>query len=59
MHLTVEDDGRGMGEVPEGTVGLSLMRALADQLDGEFEIISDNGTVVSLRFRELEYARRI
>lgn len=59
MHLTVEDNGMGIGEVPEGTVGLSLMRALADQLEGEFEIISDGGTAVSLRFRELEYVRRI
>lgn len=58
LHLTVADDGRGIGEPPEGTVGLSLMRALADQLDGELEITSDQGTVVSLRFRELDYRRR-
>jgi len=58
LHLTVADDGRGIGEAPEGTVGLSLMGALADQLDGEMEISSDHGTVVSLRFRELEYTRR-
>ena len=58
LHLTVADDGMGIGEPPEGTVGLSLMHALADQLDGEMEITSDHGTVVSLRFRELDYKRR-
>ena len=47
-----------MEGVPDGTVGLSLMRALADQLEGELEIESDHGTAVSLRFRELEYMKR-
>ncbi|QEF93782.1 hypothetical protein FVF72_00570 [Methanothermobacter sp. KEPCO-1] len=58
LHLTVADDGVGIENPPSGTVGISLMRALADQLDGEFELISDNGTVVSLHFRELEYKSR-
>lgn len=58
LHLTAADDGVGIENPPAGTVGISLMRALADQLDGEFELISDNGTVVSLHFRELEYKSR-
>ena len=58
LYLRVEDDGTGMEGVPDGTVGLSLMRALADQLEGELEIESDHGTAVSLRFRELEYMKR-
>ncbi len=58
FYLRVEDDGTGMEGVPDGTVGLSLMRALADQLEGELEIESDQGTAVSLRFRELEYMKR-
>ena len=58
LYLRGEDDGTGMEGVPDGTVGLSLMRALADQLEGELEIESDHGTAVSLRFRELEYMKR-
>ncbi len=59
LRLTVTDDGAGLGSGYREGVGMSLMKALADQLDGELRFESDGGTSVILEFRELEYRKRI
>ncbi len=52
-ELIVEDNGVGLPE--EGfnkndSLGLQLVETLIDQLDGTFEIKSDNGTIVKVTF---------
>jgi len=59
LRLTVTDDGAGLGAEYREGVGMSLMKALADQLDGELRFESDEGTAVILEFRELKYRKRI
>lgn len=59
LRLTVTDDGAGLGAEYREGVGMSLMKALADQLDGELRFESDEGTAVILEFRELKYKKRI
>lgn len=62
FELTVSDDGMGLKspEVLEesGSMGWYLIRALAEQLDGELELETDGGLSVTLRFRELGYTER-
>ncbi len=54
--LRVADDGIGMpmtADLSAGpSMGMTLVRALADQLDGELEIRRENGTEFLLRFPE-------
>lgn len=58
-HLRVADDGVGLTDKEEGT-GLSLVKSLAQQLEGELRILTkeDRGTEVIIPFRELEYKKR-
>ena len=50
--LDVEDDGPGfdLNAVRERASGLELVRGLARQLRGEFEMTNNHGTRCSLRF---------
>ena len=51
--LTVSDEGAGMpSECEGGSMGLSIVESLARQLDGSFEIASNGGTQVTVRFKE-------
>jgi len=55
MELIVEDDGVGTArEVANAqqppTLGLSLVRSLAKQLDAELDVESQSGTRYRLRF---------
>jgi len=63
LRLHVSDNGVG---VPDGfdprrsrSLGLQLVQALADQLDGTVEIRRDGGAVFEVRFQELKYKERI
>lgn len=51
--LQIADNGKGMsGDVSDpDTLGLSLVHALVDQLNGTVESNSDNGLSVSVRFK--------
>lgn len=54
LRLTVRDDGVGLPELPgedrRDSLGMVLVSALVRQLDGELEIIRDQGTRFHVRF---------
>ncbi|MBF0465996.1 MAG: response regulator [Nitrospirae bacterium] len=63
-ELIVRDDGKG---IPEGfdinktsSLGLKLIRTLAEyQLGGKIEMNTSGGTEFKLRFKELQYKKRV
>jgi len=54
VELTVKDDGVGVenpsGEKRSNSLGLTLVEALTEQLDGTMDTSSNNGTTYSLTF---------
>ncbi|MBK9760925.1 MAG: sensor histidine kinase [Flavobacteriales bacterium] len=53
-RLNVKDNGKGLLRDPdkaEAELGLELVEALADQIDGRMEISTENGTNISITFR--------
>jgi two-component system, sensor histidine kinase ChiS len=56
--LRVSDNGIGLPEdiKPENSasLGLNLVRILVNQLDGEIDIVRDNGTSFEIRFMEVD-----
>jgi len=63
FYLSIQDNGSGFPtdfdvENTE-TLGVRLVKMLADQLDGEISIDSHSGTCYNLLFKELNYRRRI
>ncbi|MFY0605849.1 MAG: ATP-binding protein [Cyclobacteriaceae bacterium] len=54
FQLMIKDDGKGIPDEIDirktKSLGLRLVRMLSQQLEGEFEIGSDNGTRFSLKF---------
>jgi PAS domain S-box-containing protein len=63
LHLKIQDNGSGFPadfnvENTE-TLGVRLVKMLAEQLDGEITINSHPGTSYNLIFKELNYRRRI
>jgi|GEM_PF-1672692 len=62
LELTVSDNGVGMardwGAVGSETLGLSLVKSLADQLHADIQLDRTQGTHYSLRFKEVEKPRR-
>ena len=58
LELVVSDDGVGMPmdleEIGSETLGLSLVKSLADQLHAEMRLNRAQGTRFSLRFKEVE-----
>ena len=53
VRLRVRDNGRGMPPVLDGTgrLGIDVVEALAEKLDGRFVISSDNGTIADVEFK--------
>lgn len=60
--LTVKDSGRGLSDEVDYdnpvSLGLKLVNALVNQLDGELEVEIDSGTIFKIKFIELEYRDR-
>ena len=53
--LRVQDNGPGMGEPRQGSMGLRLVRSLASQLSGRVEVDSSaSGTCVTMVFPLVE-----
>jgi len=52
--LVISDNGVGMpGEYnnkKSGSLGLSLMKGLSEDLDGNFSIENNNGTIITISF---------
>lgn len=54
LHMSVADDGIGYdaAKIRNQSFGSTLVQALTQQLDGELEVIKDNGTESRFKFRE-------
>lgn len=50
VELEVRDNGRGFSEVPEGTLGMHIVRTLVRQLRGALTIESQGGACVRITF---------
>ena len=63
FDLQISDNGVGMPEEIDFTttesLGLQLVSALVNQLDGSVELRRDNGTCYRINFKELKYKDRI
>ncbi|MGB9980016.1 sensor histidine kinase [Methanobacterium sp.] len=63
LRLVVSDNGIGLPEPllneKSDSLGISLVKMLVNQLEGELKIDSTNGTVFTIIFKELEYAERV
>ena len=57
------DDGKGLRNNfdidNEKSLGFILINALVKQLEGEIEVLIDNGSVFKIKFKELEYNKRL
>jgi two-component sensor histidine kinase len=53
LHLRIKDNGVGMPDTTDweavGSLGLKLVHALVEQLDGEIAFSNENGARVSLK----------
>ena len=52
VELAVRDDGVGMSEMREGSLGFGLVRSLVRQIAGELDIRNDAGLTVAISFAE-------
>lgn len=50
VELLVRDDGVGMGEMREGSLGFGLVRSLVSQIGGDLSIESEAGVAVRISF---------
>jgi two-component sensor histidine kinase len=61
--LIVKDDGIGIKEDLDisniGSLGLQLVHYLTNQLEGEIRLDRSFGTEFRIKFKELEYKKRI
>ena len=60
--LTINDSGKGLSDEIDydnpASLGLKLVNALVNQLDGKLEVEIDSGTIFKINFIELEYRER-
>jgi PAS domain S-box-containing protein len=54
VELVISDDGKGMSDPREGSLGYSLVDALVRQIHGEMEISGESGVAVSIRFPAMQ-----
>ncbi len=64
FEIAIGDNGVGLPrnidfKNTESTLGLRLVNSLVDQLDGSIELEKSQGTEFKIRFKELEYKKRI
>ena len=57
--LGVKDNGKGFSpeDIKETQLGLEVVEALTDQLDGTMRVTHDGGTFVEVTFRSDRYAK--
>jgi two-component sensor histidine kinase len=60
--LEIKDDGIG---IPDNLIiqnspnmGMELVNALIDQIDGKLEVKNLNGTIITIKFRKVHYSSR-
>ncbi|ABY30293.1 histidine kinase dimerization/phosphoacceptor domain -containing protein [Methylorubrum extorquens] len=53
VELVIQDNGVGMAGVREGSLGYSLIRSLVQQIEGDIDIRSDAGVIVTISFPDL------
>jgi len=55
VELTVSDNGRGFeaetAMATRSSLGLKLMKGLAEDIGGEFQIVSNNSTIIKITFK--------
>jgi PAS domain S-box-containing protein len=51
VELLVRDDGVGMGQLREGSLGFGLVRSLVNQLRGDIDVKGDAGVAVRITFK--------
>lgn len=60
--LKISDDGIGIPQSIDfkkaETLGFQLINSLVNQLDGQIEMHTNNGTTFTVKFKELEYKKR-
>jgi two-component sensor histidine kinase len=63
LTLIIRDSGIGLSEDLDlnktKSMGLTLVNALVMQLDGKMELQRDGGTAFKIKFKELEYKKRM
>jgi two-component sensor histidine kinase len=52
VKLVVQDDGIGISQLREGSLGYGLVRSLVQQIQGKIDVRSDAGVTVTLSFPE-------
>ncbi|MFC4172700.1 histidine kinase dimerization/phosphoacceptor domain -containing protein [Microvirga sp. GCM10011540] len=52
VELVVRDDGIGVSQLREGSLGYGLVRSLIQQIRGEIDVRSDPGVTVTISFPE-------
>jgi two-component sensor histidine kinase len=52
VGLVVRDDGIGISQLREGSLGYGLVRSLIQQIPGETDIRNDSGLVATISFPE-------
>ena len=50
VEVTIQDNGIGMASIREGSLGYGLVRSLVRQIDGELDIVNDNGVSINVVF---------
>ncbi len=50
VEVTIQDNGIGMASIREGSLGYGLVRSLVRQIDGELDIVNDNGVSINVIF---------
>ncbi len=60
--LEIKDDGIGISDnsITENSpnMGMELVNALIDQIDGKLEVKNLNGTIITIKFRKVHYSSR-
>jgi len=52
VEIRVQDNGVGMGDLREGSLGFGLVRALTQQIDGQLDVQNNDGVTVTMTFAD-------
>ena len=56
VELVIRDDGIGMSNFREGSLGFGLVRSLVQQIRGEIDIQSGTGVTVTISFPDSSHS---